>query len=345
MIGDLRSRLLHWYDRHARHLPWRARRGERADPYHVWLSEIMLQQTTVTTVEPYFHDFLRRWPTIDALAAAPVDEVMAAWAGLGYYARARNLHRCAQTICQTHAGAFPDTKEALVMLPGIGPYTAAAIAAIAFDRAATPVDGNIERVVARLFGVGEPLPQGKTRIAALAEGLTPSKRPGDFAQAMMDLGATVCRPKRPNCAACPWRLHCVAHRDGRAEQLPLKPPKAPRPKRQGVAYWVVKPDGAVLLRPRPPRGLLGGMVVVPSTPWWARDTTPAPPLAAQWQPLPGVVRHVFTHFELELSVVAAAVPQDAAAEGFWVHPEAMGDHALPSLMKKVALHALANLVD
>ena len=341
-IGDLQRRLMRWYGRHARALPWRAPPGTRAEPYHVWLSEIMLQQTTITTVGPYYREFLSRWPTLDALAAAPLDEVMTTWAGLGYYARARNLHRCARVVHRDHAGALPNTEQALAKLPGIGPYTAAAIAAIAFGREATPVDGNIERVVARLFGMSEPLPAGKKRIAALAATLTPARRPGDFAQAMMDLGASVCRPKQPLCGSCPWRAKCRARAEGCAEELPRRPPKPARPKRHGVAYWAVKPDGEVLLRRRPPRGLLGAMMEVPSTPWHIRQTTPAPPLSARWQKLPGRVRHIFTHFELELTVVAASVAQDATADGIWVHPQAMGDYAMPTLMRKVADHALTN---
>ncbi len=354
IVGEL----LAWYDRHARHLPWRVPPGARgpdgrpirADPYRVWLSEVMLQQTTVAAVAPYYRDFLERWPTVEALAAAPLDDVLTAWAGLGYYARARNLHKCAQAVSETHAGRFPDDEAGLRALPGIGPYTAAAVAAIAFDRPAAPVDGNVERVVARLFEVTTPLPGAKTELKALAESLTPAERPGDFAQAMMDLGATVCLPRRPRCLACPLTGRCAARAAGRAEALPRRAPKAPRPTRRGVAFWLVDGAGAVLLRRRPEKGLLGGMMEVPSTHWreaaWdeaeARRLAPA---EADWQALPGLVRHTFTHFHLELTVWAAA-GSDADAmetEGRWVRLDALSGEALPSVMRKVVHHALTQV--
>ncbi len=352
------GRLLAWYRAHARVLPWRAGPGEAADPYPVWLSEIMLQQTTVVTVEPYFRDFMARWPHLADLAAAPLDAVLAAWAGLGYYARARNLHACARELCADHGGRFPDRVEALSALPGIGPYTAAAIAAIAFGRRASVVDGNVERVIARLFAVETPLPGAKAELRRLAEGLLPEEpaeglfpeKPedafpyGDFAQAMMELGATVCLPKRPRCGLCPLAGDCRARAAGRAEALPRRAPKRARPTRRGVAFWLTRPDGAVLLRRRPESGLLGGMTEVPSTAWREADWTLAEalawaPLEADWRALPGLVRHGFTHFRLELRVWAGATSNDAA-EGRWVLPADLAAAALPTVMRKVARHAL-----
>ena len=343
----LRRVLLGWYDRHRRRLPWRAESGVRPDPYHVWLSEIMLQQTTVATVGPYFRDFLARWPTVDVLAAAGLDEVLHAWQGLGYYARARNLHRAARLVSETLVGRFPDDEAGLRALPGVGAYTAAAIAAIAFDRPAAPVDGNIERVMARLFGVETPLPAAKPTLVDLAGSLAPKRaagRPGDFAQALMDLGATVCTPKKPACALCPWRESCVAHKAGIAADLPRRLPKGEKPLRRGVAFWAVRQDGAVLLRRRPEKGLLGGMIEMPSTEWrtaaWSEAAAKrAAPFDAEWRTLPGLVRHGFTHFDLELTVMAAAV-NGAQPDGIWSAPERLGDHALPTLMKKVAVHAM-----
>jgi A/G-specific adenine glycosylase len=342
--------LLDWYDRHARQLPWRmppvqTRRGRRPDPYLVWLSEIMLQQTTVVTVGPYFRAFLDRWPTVGDLAAADLDEVLHAWAGLGYYARARNLHKCARTVAEEHGGVFPDTEAELRALPGIGPYTAAAIAAIAFDRPAAVVDGNVERVMARLFAVAESLPAAKAQLRGLADSLTPQVRPGDYAQAAMDLGATVCTPRAPKCLMCPWQPSCRAQAMGIAEELPRRAPKAERPLRQGVAFWTMRSDGAVLLRRRPERGLLGGMMEVPSSDWGAREPAdPAQaPVTADWRELPGQVNHGFTHFRLEMKVLVARVRKNAKADGVWVMPDALGDHALPTLTKKVVRHALAHV--
>nr|WP_245454087.1 A/G-specific adenine glycosylase [Aquabacter cavernae] len=334
--------LLAWYDRHRRRLPWRAEPGRRADPYHVFLSEIMLQQTTVKAVGPYFADFLRRWPTVADLAAAPLESVLSAWAGLGYYARARNLHACAKAVVARHGGVFPDDEAALLDLPGIGPYTAAAIAAIAFDRKASPVDGNIERVVSRLYSIGTPLPKGKVEIKARAAALTPERRPGDFAQAMMDLGATICTPRSPACPICPFTDPCLARAEGEPARYPVKAPKAEKPVRQGTAFLAVRADGAVLLRTRPPKGLLGGMTEVPSTPW-STESVPAPghaPLAASWRALPGQVVHVFTHFTLELAVWRTDLPAHASApEGMrFVHPRGFDAEALPSVMRKVLAH-------
>src|SRR6516225_672234 len=279
--------LLAWYDRHRRALPWRAAPGIRPDPYRVWLSEIMLQQTTVATVGPYFDRFVARWPDISALAAAPLDDVLRLWQGLGYYARARHLHTCARAVAEQHGGTFPDDPAALQALPGVGAYTAAAIAAIAFDQRVAAVDGNVERVVARLYGVAAPLPAAKPRLAALAAALVPSRRAGDFAQAMMDLGATLCTPRRPRCVLCPWRPSCAAGSSGRAEAFPVRAERPERPQRFGVAFWLTRADGGVLLRRRPDHGLLGGMIEIPSTRWraepWtldeAREAAPAP---AQW---------------------------------------------------------------
>ena len=350
------GRLLAWYRAHARDLPWRARPGEAVDPYPVWLSEIMLQQTAVVTVEPYFREFLARWPRLADLAAAPLDAVLAAWAGLGYYARARNLHACARAVRADHGGRFPDRVEALRALPGIGPYTAAAIAAIAFGRRASVVDGNVERVIARLFAVETPLPGAKAELRRLAEGLLPEEPEdafpyGDFAQAMMELGATVCLPKRPRCGLCPLAGDCRARAAGRAEALPRRAPKRARPTRRGVAFWLTRPDGAVLLRRRPENGLLGGMMEVPSTEWredgWSETEAIArAPIEARWRALPGVVRHGFTHFRLELEVWAAALDgadgdgADGETAGRWILPGDLGAAALPTVMRKVARHAV-----
>jgi len=342
--------LLPWYDRHARVLPWRARKGETPDPYAVWLSEIMLQQTTVATVGPYFKDFLTRWPTVEALAAAPIDDVMKRWAGLGYYSRARNLHSCAVTVARDHDGKFPDDLAALQKLPGIGPYTAAAIAAIAFDKSATVIDGNVDRVVTRLFAIETPLPLSKPEIREAAETLTPQKRAGDFAQAMMDLGATICTPRNPSCNRCPLETICAARAQGIAETLPRRAPKKARPTRHGACFFVTRPDGAVLLRKRPAKGLLGGMMEVPTTPW---VETPSPdeahmdhaPLKAKWRKRLGTVEHTFTHFHLVLTVFAGEVKakEAARAAGIWTPPEELDGEALPSVMRKVVTLATEGL--
>jgi len=344
--------LLAWYDRHRRILPWRAPAGRRADPYHVWLSEIMLQQTTVKAVGPYYAKFLARWPDIAALAAAPLDDVLKAWAGLGYYARARNLHACARAVVERHGGKIPRTEAGLRELPGIGPYTAAAIAAIAFDAPASPVDGNIERVIARLFALEQPLPAVKPEIAKLARALTPAQRAGDFAQAMMDLGATICTPKRPACALCPWRENCAAFRRGDAETFPRRVAKREGDLRRGAAFVVCSADGHILLRTRPARGLLGGMTEVPTT-QWSKDFVvseavqgaphfPSLRKPVVWRKTASVVRHVFTHFPLELNVFMSEVPAGAAApKGMrWIKISELDGEALPSLMRKVIAHAL-----
>ena len=340
--------LLLWYDRNRRHLPWRAAPGQTADPYHVWLSEIMLQQTTVATVGPYFKRFLARWPNVADLAAAPLDEVLIEWAGLGYYARARNLHKCAVTIAEHHGGCFPDSEPALLALPGVGVYTAAAIAAIAFDHPATPVDGNFERVMARLHAVEQPMPAAKPRLRDLAATLTPTHRPGDYAQAVMDLGATVCTPRNPKCIICPWSDACAARIAGIAEALPRKVPKKRKPTRHGTAFWYLNPEGDVLLRRRPPSGLLGGMMEIPST-VWVEDphkesvATSQAPVPADWRPLPGLVRHTFTHFHLELRVMATRIETAGDMANTRWHPIAsLGRAGLPSVMIKIVRHALSH---
>src|SRR6185312_15718485 len=339
-LSELPERLLAWYDGHRRVLPWRAAPGETADPYRVWLSEIMLQQTTVATVAGYFARFTARWPDLGALAAAALDDVLHAWQGLGYYARARNLHACARAVMARHGGVFPEDEAALRALPGIGAYTAAAVAAIAFGRAATPVDGNIERVIARLFAVEEPLPDAKPALRRLAQSLTPDERAGDYAQAAMDLGATICTPKKPKCMLCPWREACRGLAAGNAQNLPARRARTAKPVRRGVAFWAVRPDGAVLLRRRPEKGLLGGMMEVPSTlwresPWSEAEAKAAAPFAAGWRLLPGVVRHTFTHFHLELAVLAGTARQGCSKGGQWVALDDLPRQALPTLMKKV----------
>jgi len=333
--------LLTWYDRHRRDLPWRAAPGETGDPYAIWLSEIMLQQTTVQTVAPYYRAFLTRWPTVGDLAAASLDDVLGMWSGLGYYARARRLHQCAQIVARDHGGRFPSHETDLLRLPGIGPYTAAAIAAIAFDRRAVVVDGNVERVIARLFAMTAPLPGAKRTVRLFADGLTPNRRPGDFAQAMMDLGATVCTPRNPACGICPWRDVCRGRRDGIAAELPRFAPKPARPQRFGLAFWARRGDGAILLRRRPDEGLLGGMLEVPSTPWREREWTLAEALAhapfdADWRLIDGVVRHGFTHFALDFRVAAATVEADGDG---WCRPGADTNLALPTMTAKIIRHA------
>jgi len=341
--------LLAWYDRHARVLPWRARRGERADPYRVWLSEIMLQQTTVRAVLPYYARFLSRWPDIAALAAASLDDVLRAWAGLGYYARARNLHACARVVAGEHGGIFPDTLESLRALPGIGDYTAAAVAAIAFGAPAVPVDGNVERVVTRLFAVEEAMPAAKPRIKELVRSLLPPRRSGDFAQALMDLGATLCSPKRPVCSFCPWNDACAANARGDQETFPRKTPKAEGKLRRGAAFVVLRGDGRILLRTRPAKGLLGGMSEVPGSEWAhdfivAQAPKSAPRLGGRpkWRKLAGVVTHTFTHFPLELTVFLARLPRTAKAPAGmrWAPIATLAEEALPNVMRKVIAHAL-----
>jgi A/G-specific adenine glycosylase len=335
-------KLLAWYDAHGRDLPWRKKGGDRADPYHVWLSEIMLQQTTVAAVIPYFHKFIQRWPTVAKLAVADLDEVLAAWAGLGYYARARNLHKCATAVAACPGAAFPETEAGLRELPGIGAYTAAAIAAIAFNRKAAVVDGNIERVVTRLRKIETPLPAAKPEITGIVAALTPGDRPGDFAQAMMDLGAMVCTPRKPNCGACPWRSECAVSGRQEAESFPRKAAKAARPLRRGSVFVVVSVDRHVMLRQRPERGLLGSMYETPGTSWGADFGAEADaPLDANYQKISGVVRHAFTHFELELQVYFAEGVAKRTGQWVWAPLDDLSKFALPNVMLKVLKHALS----
>lgn len=343
--------LLVWYDRHARRLPWRTGPAERAaglrpDPYRVWLSEVMLQQTTVATVGRYFERFTALWPTVEALAAAPREAVLAEWAGLGYYARARNLHTCAQAVAAR--GGFPDTEAALRTLPGIGAYTAAAIAAIAFDRPAVVVDGNVERVVARLFAIETPLPDAKPAIRAATAALSPDRRPGCFAQAMMDLGATLCTPRNPACGLCPWRPACAAQAAGIQGELPRKKPKPERPGRHGVAFVVQRADGAVLVETRPDSGLLGGMVGPVCTPWTDAPPDPgqieaAAPIRARFRPVEATARHVFTHFTLELAVQVARVGEQARPLRGRFMPAGEARRAAPTALRKALDIGLAAL--
>ncbi len=338
--------LLRWYDRNARVLPWRVgpkerRAGRRPDPYAVWLSEIMLQQTTVATVAPRYAAFLDRWPDAKAMAAAPLDDVLGQWAGLGYYARARNLHKCAVTVAREHDGKFPDTEEALRQLPGVGAYTAAAITAIAFDRRAIVVDGNIERVVARLFAIKTPLPAAKPEIKARAETIWPAKRSGDFAQGLMDLGASICRPKSPACLLCPLTDHCAAAAAGRAEALPRKAAKKPKPQRCGAVFAMTNRKGEMLFERRAEKGLLGGMMGLPGTDWRAaqeRDVFADAPAPSDWAPA-GAIAHTFTHFHLTLDVYAGRAPKGfrRSAHQQWIRPE---DAKLPTVFNKAVRRAL-----
>jgi len=348
--ASLSKRLLDWYDRHHRELPWRVSPSARAggtvpDPYHIWLSEIMLQQTTVEAVKPYFQRFSERWPCVSDLAAAENDDVMKAWAGLGYYSRARNLKACADRIA-ARGGGFPDTEAGLLDLPGVGPYTAAAIAAIAFDRPAAVVDGNVERVISRLFAIETPLPAAKAEIRQIVTQILPHDRPGDFAQAMMDLGATICSPKRPRCMLCPVNDDCEALAAGDPERFPLRPPKMEKPLRRGAAFVAVRvSDGAVLLRKRPEKGLLGGMSEPPTTAWSARKDgetgVNAAPFAANWK-FCGRISHVFTHFALDLEVYSAGIEGFEQPDHYFWSKEVMAE-ALPTVMKKVIETALPDV--
>lgn len=335
------STLLDWYDRHARVMPWRVapaerKAGIRPDPYRVWLSEVMLQQTTVAAVKDYFHRFTARWPTVTDLAAAADADVMGEWAGLGYYARARNLLKCAREIADQHNGTFPNTREGLLSLPGIGPYTAAAVSSIAFDLPETVLDGNVERVMSRLYDIHTPLPAAKPELMSLAEGLTPQDRPGDYAQAVMDLGATICTPKNPACGLCPWRSNCQSRIAGTHVELPKKTPKKPKPTRFGIAYVARRVDGAYLLETRPDSGLLGGMLGWPGAEWSEETPREQPPIKAEWKTLNGEARHTFTHFHLRLTVKTALVPMDRAAKaGEFVILDDFRPSDLPTVMRKV----------
>ena len=335
---DLSDVLLGWYDAHARVLPWRiapenSRAGVRPDPYHIWMSEVMLQQTTVAAVTKYFHAFTTRWPTVEDLASAADDDVMGEWAGLGYYARARNLLKCARRIVDDFGGKFPDTREDLITLPGIGPYTAAAIASIAFGRSEVVVDGNVERVMARMFNVATPLPAAKPQLTTLAADLTPNARAGDYAQAVMDLGATICTPKSPKCEQCPWASPCLARAAGRAAEMPYRSPKPIKPTRLGAIYVARNRAGAWLLERRPDKGLLGGMLGWPGAAWGEAEIK-EPPFPANWQQVDGEVRHTFTHFHLRLSVFITTTGNVNPAQGVFIPHAEFTPSNLPTVMRK-----------
>ncbi len=343
------ARLLTWYDRHARVLPWRVgpddgKRGLRSDPYHVWLSEVMLQQTTVATVGAYFQKFVEIWPTVEDLADATADDVLKAWAGLGYYSRARNLKACADIIVSEHKGLFPKTQVELIKLPSIGDYTSAAIAAIAFGQKTAVVDGNIERVCTRHTENPTPLPKVKEDCRTFMAGVTPEARPGDFVQAMMDLGATICTPKNPTCSLCPINADCKAYAAGTMLNFPVKAPKKKKPTRVGAAFVLTNKDGAVWLTKRPNKGLLGGMTIVPTTGWTASNDgetgANSAPVIADWAQKTGI-RHTFTHFHLELEVWLARTDK-SPTNGWWSAPNTLLGEALPTLMKKVITSALPN---
>ncbi|KQI73439.1 adenine glycosylase [Loktanella sp. 5RATIMAR09] len=339
-MRDLSAELLAWYDAHARDMPWRVAPADRKagvlpDPYAVWMSEVMLQQTTVAAVRDYHRKFIAIWPTVGDLAAADDADVMAAWAGLGYYARARNLLKCARVVVADHGGVFPDTHDALLKLPGIGPYTAAAIAAIAFDRPETVVDGNVERVMARLYDIHAPLPGSKAELTARAAELTPSDRPGDYAQAVMDLGATICTPRSPACGICPWRDACAARIAGTAVELPKKTPKKKTPTRFGIVYVARRTDGAWLLETRPETGLLGGMLGWPGSAW-SDNPEPQPPFEADWTELSEEARHTFTHFHLRLKIMTALAGHETQpSRGEFLSQAKFNPTALPTAMRKV----------
>ena len=335
-------KLLQWYDQNARVLPWRAISPNRMDPYKVWLSEIMLQQTTVAAVKDYFLKFIRLWPTVEALAAAPLDDVLKAWAGLGYYARARNLHKCAKSVVTEYNGQFPANIAQLIKLPGIGPYTAGAIAAIAFDQPFAAVDGNVERVISRLDAIETPLPLSKPQIKTRAQSLMQEARAGDLVQALMDLGATICTPKNPNCLICPWIENCEGRKLRIAATLPRKLVKKAIPTRKGHAYFAQNKNGEVLLRRRIEKGLLGGMTEVPGSHWTEAHPDFAPPVEAKWKKREGIVEHTFTHFHLEVTVwvtesVVTALPDDSYR---WVPLSEVEGEALPTVMRKIVAHAL-----
>ncbi len=339
-MRELSNILLDWYDQHARSMPWRVspadrKAGHKPDPYAVWMSEIMLQQTTVAAVRDYFRKFMSTWPTVADLAGAEDADVMAAWAGLGYYARARNLLKCARVVVAEHDSTFPSDYNSLLTLPGIGPYTAAAVASIAFDKPETVVDGNVERVMARMYDVHTPLPAAKPELTALARDLTPNQRPGDYAQAVMDLGATICTPRNPACGICPWRDPCAARKAGTAADLPRKTPKKKVPTRFGISYVARRADGAWLLETRPETGMLGGMLGWPGSAW-EDDPQPMPPMAADWTEIGEEARHTFTHFHLRLRIMIAVVDQDAApTHGMFVAHQEFSPAALPTAMRKV----------
>jgi len=337
------ARTLEWWDKNRRELAWRTAPGQTPDPYRVWLAEVLLQQTTAQAATPYYQAFVAKWPTVEDLAAAPHEAVISAFAGLGYYSRARNLHACAREIAG-RGGLFPSEEAELRVLPGVGAYTAAAIAAIAFDRHAAPVDGNIARILSRLLALEEPIARARGAIAAAARALAPRERPGDFAQALMDIGATICRPRNPDCPACPLSEACAALRSGAPEAYPRRAAAKPRPRRKGAVFFAHRADGAFLARRRPPRGLLASTVELPGAPWtsegpgeaWAESA----PVAARWRRLPGAVEQVFTHFELTLTVYAAAVDGGAPDGCFWLAADSLGDAGLSNVMRKAVEHAL-----
>ena len=340
----LAARVLAWWDKNRRALAWRAAPGETPDPYRVWLSEVLLQQTTAQAATPYYQAFIAKWPQVQDLAAAPLEAVMSAFAGLGYYSRARNLHGCAREIAR-RGGEFPVEEADLRALPGVGAYTAAAVAAIAFGRETLPVDGNIARILARLVALEEPIARARGQIAAAARALAPSARPGDFAQALMDIGATLCRPRNPNCDACPLAQDCAAFQTGAPEAYPRRAPARLRPNRRGAVFFAHRSDGAFLARRRPPHGLLASTIELPSTPWTSKDAgggiAGAAPVAAHWRRLPGEVEQVFTHFALSLTVYAAEFHGAAPAGCFWINPDAVGAAGFSSMMRKAVEHALA----
>ena len=351
--AELADTLLDWYDKNARELPWRIPPGDtkKPDPYRIWLSEIMLQQTTVVTVIPYFEKFLTKWPCLEDLANAELDQILTAWAGLGYYARARNLHKCATYIQNELNGIFPDTEKELIKLPGIGPYSAAAIAAIAFGRQAAVLDGNIERVMARMFNVTTPLPEAKPELKELAAKMTPAHRAGDYAQAVMDLGSDICGSKILKCSGrCPWEENCLAYSLDTANQLPHRKSKAAKPTRRGYAFWA-EYNGHLWLCRRPERGLLGGMMEVPSSDWletpdWSAVPMPQIPIIANWKETPGMVRHSFTHFHLELKVIRLELLEMIdLQEGDWFPFSRIDDLALPTVMMKIIHHLRQPVLD
>ncbi len=336
------ARTLLWWDRARRALAWRAEPGETPDPYRVWLSEVLLQQTTAQAVTPYYRAFLEKWPAVKDLAAAPIEAVISAFAGLGYYSRARNLHACAREIAG-RGGRFPSDEGALRALPGVGAYTAAAIAAIAFDRQAAPVDGNVARILARVTGLDAPIAEQRKAIAAVARALAPPRRAGDFAQALMDIGATICRPKSPDCAACPLKGDCAAFRSGAPDTFPRKAKAKPKPRRAGAVFFAHRADGAFLARRRPPKGLLASTVELPGTPWTGEGPGGAfvdgAPVAALWRRLPGEVEQVFTHFALRLVVYAGAYEGGAPDRHFWLMRDAVGEAGFSNVMRKAVTHA------
>lgn len=339
-MRELSGELLDWYDVHARTMPWRVspadrKAGVKPDPYFIWMSEIMLQQTTVAAVKAYFIKFTSIWPTVSDLAAADDADVMAAWAGLGYYARARNLLKCARAVVADHGGIFPTDHDTLLTLPGIGPYTAAAVSAIAFDLPETVLDGNVERVMSRLYDEHTPLPASKPTLMKMAQGLTPEARAGDYAQAVMDLGATICTPRSPACGICPWRDPCAARKAGTQGDLPKKTPKKKTPTRKGIAFVARRQDGAWLLETRPEKGLLGGMLGWPGSEWSAAPD-PAPPFDADWVQLDAQARHTFTHFHLHLTIMTAWVDDVPLPPGAQFIPHRdFSPTALPTVMRKV----------